>query len=230
MIDPWLRICDRIREKIESGDLLAETPLEQDSVAPQASEADYLRATEHLALEGLLHRTSDGRFTVAETRARSQRSASFHSDYSNQNREPTREKLDLRILPSAEAPEFVRTHLSQSLMLVRHHHVQIVDGTPHAIADSYVPYELIGQRYQDLEKADIFDLLRESGYPVTRKQETIRVRAAKPFERKCLDIEDKPSVRIIRLDCIVWSKETVVEVCLLYDRADLYQLQYTYDV
>lgn len=229
MIDPWLRICDRIREKIESGDLLAETSLEQDSIALQTNEADFFRAAEHLALEGLLHRTSDGRFIVAERRAKSQRSASFENDYSSQNRRPRRDTLDLRILPSSEAPEFVQTHL-KSPILVRHHHVQIVDGTPHAIADSYVPYDLIGQRYQELEKDDVFDLLSDAGYRVTRKREIIRVRAAKPFERKHLDIEDKPSVRIIRLDCIVWSDEKVVEVCLLYDRADLYELQYTYDV
>ena len=226
----WLRVCDQIREAIVSGELFAETELSRQSVAPRANEADYARALRFLANEGLLHLGPAGRFTVAKPRARSKRSASFEGDYSGQGRKPTRTTFELRILPLAEAPEFARAKLHASPILVRHHHLQIVDTIPHAIADSYLPYEILGQRYEDLRKRGTFDLLDELEYPVTHKEEKLHVDTPSLVEREYLGIVDMPTLPVIRLDCTAWSQDTVVEVCLLCDRADLYEFHYAYKI
>ena len=231
-IDPksWLKVCDQIREAIESGRLFAESELKKETVTPNADNSEFDRALNFLANEGLLLRGSGNRFIVAKPRARSRRSASFQRDYSAQNRKPTRNTLELKILPLKEAPELVRAQLESSPILVRHHHVQIVDDIPHAIADSYVPYDILGERFGELKERDVFDLLGEVGHPVTHKEERLHVDTPSLPERELLGMVEMPTLPVIRLYCIVWSKETVVEVCLLCDRADLYEFQYPYKI
>ncbi len=226
----WLKICDRIREAIESGKLFAEDKLEKISVAPDADDSDYDRALNFLANEGLLFRKLDNRFIVAKPRARSRRSASFESDYASQNRHPTRDMLELNILPCVEAPEFVREQLDKRLILVRYHHIQIVDDVPHAIADSYVPYDILGNRYKELEERGTSDLLKDIGYPATHKEERLHVATPSLPERELLRMVEMPTLSVVRLNCTIWSEETIVEVCLLCDRADLYEFHYQYKI
>lgn len=226
----WFKLYDDLRSKIKSGLLRAETELDKDLIAPHADDSDFRRVIERLADEGLLRRNKHNELTVAKPRARSRRSASFFEDYSAQGRYPTTRTLSLEIVPLEDSPAFVQDALAKTdcSMLIRHHHVQCVDDIPHAIADSYIPYELIRSEWKSIKdgKSDIHKTLSDLGYAVTAKQETLYVDWPSSDERLHLDIATMPGLPVVRLDCIVWSRETIVEVCLLCDRSDLYEFTY----
>lgn len=136
--------------------LRAETELDKNLVAPHADESDFQRVIERLADEGLLQRNNHDALTVAKPRARSRRSASFFEDYSAQGRTPTTRTLSLEIVPLEDCPAFVQDALAQTdcSMLIRHHHVQCVDEIPHAIADSYIPYDLIRSEWKNIKDGE----------------------------------------------------------------------------
>lgn len=115
-------------------------------------------------------------------------------------------------------------------MVIHHHHVQSVDGIPHAICDSFIPYDCFASVYDRIEdpELDLFDLMAECSLRPDRKREALRVDVPSQAEREFLGIERLSRVMVVRLDCIVWSGDRVVEVCELVDRADLYE--FTYEV
>lgn len=226
----WFKLYDELRSKIKSGLLRAETELDKNLVAPHADESDFQRVIERLADEGLLQRNDHDALTVAKPRARSRRSASFFEDYSDQGRSPAARTLSLEIVPLEDSPAFVQDALAQTdySMLIRHHHVQCVDDIPHAIADSYIPYDLIRSEWKNIKdgESDLHKTLSDLGYAVTAKQETLYVDWPSADERLHLDIAAMPGLPVVRLDCIVWAQEAIVEVCLLCDRSDLYEFTY----
>lgn len=226
----WFELYDELRSKIKSGELRAEAVLDKTTVASHASDTDYRRVIDRLVDEGLIQRNASGALTVSRVRARSRRSVSFQEDYAAQGRSPTTYTIDLTLIPLEEAPSFVQEALRYSgcSMLVRHYHLQSVDGVPHALADSFVPYELVGKRWNDIKAGnhDIFALLSDLGIVVTEKQETLYVDAPTLSERELLGMTSMPGLQVVRLDCIVWSGSKIVEVCLLCDRADLYEFTY----
>ncbi|MCX7176059.1 MAG: UTRA domain-containing protein [Proteobacteria bacterium] len=226
----WYEIYDELRSRIKSGELRAEASVDKSLIAPGASESDFSRAIERLLGEGLLRPDVTGDITIARTRARSRRSSSFHDDYTAQGRLPSTKTIDLSLMPIEEAPSSVQEALDNTScsMLVRHYHVQSVDGVPHAIADSFVPYELVGKRWKDIKAGNhnISAVLSELGYQVTEKQETLFVDSPTLPEREHLAIVSMPGVAVVRLNCIVWALDQIVEICLLCDRADLYEFTY----
>jgi DNA-binding GntR family transcriptional regulator len=228
----WLEIYDELRSKIKSGELRAEACLDKTAVAKHASDTDYQRAIDRLIDEGLLQKNSSDAVTVSRVRARSRRCASFYEDYASQGRSPTTQTIALNLVPLEEAPSFVQETFKDSgcLMLMRHYHLQSVDGIPHALADSYIPYELVSKKWKDIKAGnyDIFALLSDIGMEVTEKQETLYVDAPTFTEREHLGILSMPGLQVVRLDCVVWSRNKIVEVCLLCDRADLYEFTYRF--
>lgn len=226
----WFELYDELRSKIKSGELRAEASLDKATVARHVNDIDYRRAIDRLVDEGLLHRNSSDALTVSRVRARSRRSASFQEDYAAQGRTPTTHTISLNLVTLEETPPFVQEALKDSgcPMLVRHYHLQSVDGAPHALADSFVPYRLVDKKWKDIKAGnhDIFAVLSDLGMAVTEKQETLYVDAPTLSERTQLGMLSMPSVPVARLDCVVWSGNEIVEVCLLCDRADLYEFTY----
>lgn len=226
----WFELYDELRSRIKSGELRAEAVLDMATAASDVSETDYRRAIDRLVDEGLLSRNSSDAITVSRLRARSRRSASFQEDYAAQGRFPTTKSIDLSLVPLEETPAFVQATLKDSgcSMLVRHYHLQSVDGVPHALADSFVPYELVSKKWKDIKAGnhDVFAVLSDLGMVVTEKQETLYVDAPTLSEREQLGMLSMPGLQVVRLDCVVWSKSEIVEVCLLCDRADLYEFTY----
>lgn len=226
----WFELYDELRSKIKSGELRAEAILDQKTVANHVSDSDYQRAVDRLVDEGVLQRSPSDAVTVSRVRARSRRSASFQADYAAQGRYPTTRTIDLKLIPLDEAPTFVQETLSNSgcSMLMRHYHLQSVDEVPHALADSYVPYEIVGKKWKDIKAGnhDIFAVLSDLGVVVVEKQETLYVDAPTLSERGQLGMLSMPALQVVRLDCVVWSGSEIVEVCLLCDRADLYEFTY----
>ena len=228
----WCELYDEIKALIKSGALRAEADMAVEAVSPNADPEDFRKAIDRLVDEGVLLRTSPERVVVAQARARSRRGASFQGDYRDQGRSPTIRTIELELVPTDDAPPLVHQTFAPGSMLVRHHHVQSVDGIPHAIAESYVPYDIVRGQWQDIRSGnyDLFEVLSAAKHPVTRKQETLYVDSPTFQERIELGIETMPSVSVVRLDCILYSRQTPVEVCLLCDRADLYEFNYVVEL
>ena len=226
----WCAVYDEIRSKIKSGSLRAESEIHRSQVCPNASDVDFQRALDRLKDEGLL-KVSDGEeVLIAKPRARSRRTTSFIVDYAKQGRIPSISTILFEIIPLRKAPEFVVGHLEGAGvdMLVRHLHVQSVDGEPHAISDSFVPYDIVKDKYEDIarENGDLYRILEELGYGVTEKEECLYVDRPTMEERKMLSIDEMPALPIVRLDCVVRSESKIVELCMLCDRSDLYEFHY----
>lgn len=226
----YYELFDDLRARILSGELGAEAELTHGIVAPRADARDFARALAQLRDEGLIRATPDGGLTVARPRARSKRGTSFQQDYASQGRAPAVRTVSLHIVPlQHQVPEVVREAYGNAEdLVVEHYHVQSVDDVPHAIARSYVPYTILQREWSALQHGgrDLCALLADRGHPVTEKQETLYVDVPTAEERRLLEITDMPAVGVVRLDCIQWSGGRVVEVCLLCDRADLYEFTY----
>jgi DNA-binding GntR family transcriptional regulator len=189
------------------------------------------RGMEMLLDEGLvLPHARPGTFEIAARLARSDRDTSFTTDYRLQGRRPEITTIDLTIVSSEDGPDLQEFFGDRTL--IRHRHVQAVDGVPHAIADSFVPFQYLEGSYSQLRngRSDLWELLEAAGVPPTRKREALAFDTPNGEERRLLDIESTPAVKVVRLDCRVWSGDIPVEFCRLVDRADLYQFIYEVDI
>lgn len=226
----WCTVYDELRSKIKSGLLRAESTIVRAQVAPHVSDFDFERAVDRLKDEGLLRMSGEDEILIATTRARSRRTTSFIADYAQQGRVPSISTIHCEIISIDDAPKFVVDSFrdTSTNMLVQHLHVQSVDGEPHAIANSFVPYDIIGSKYKKIINGDmdLHSIFCDLGYNVTEKEETLYVDSPTMEERDFLSIMDKPMLQVVRLDCAVWSNEKLLEVCLLCDRSDLYEFYY----
>jgi DNA-binding GntR family transcriptional regulator len=161
---------------------------------------------------------------------RSKRDVGFITDYTAAGRSPSIHTLTLEVIPVAQVRPEAQKYLpygDQELM-IRHLNVQSVDGIPHAISDSYIPHHYFSSLLPHLRDTsiDLYKHMKELGYPVTHKKECLHVDMPTLYERRLLQLIDLLRVQIVRLDCRVWSGDKLVEVCLLCDRADLYEFHY----
>jgi len=224
----WLDLYDTIRTDIRSGHLAAESDLSQHKLRPQCSDDDWAEVLRLLRQEGLIE---SGASRVAVARARSIRTSSFLSDYKNQGRRPTIETLELGLANWESVPtelQNIDESGAEREPFVRHHHVQLVDGVPHAICESFVPIRCLGAEWAELRhgQRDLFELWREAGQAPLKKEERLWFDWASPAEGSWLALEDSRANPVIRLACAVWSTDSVLEYCLLTDRADLYEFRY----
>lgn len=229
----YFDVYDVIRERITSGEYAAETRLTTAGLRRElgCEPDDVERGLEMLVDEALLLQgNTSAEFRIAAARARSKRQASFAADYASQGRTPTVRTIELSVASTDGDDELMDFFGAKTL--IRHLQVQSVDGVPHAIADSYVPLAFLDGVHQQLTdgNADLWDLLADAGAYPTRKRESFLYDAPSPHERELLDIVSTPAVRVVRLDCLLWSDQTPVELCRLVDRADLYQFVYEVDI
>lgn len=229
----YFDVYDVIRARITSGEYPAESLLTTDGLQQElgCDTEDVERGLEMLVDEALLRTgTAVGQFRIAAPRARSKRQASFAADYASQGRSPTIRTVELSVVASDSDDELAEFFGPKTL--IRHLHVQSVDGIPHAIADSYVPLAHLDGVHQQLTDGatDLWELLAAAGVPPTRKRESFLFDAPTPRERELLGIVSTPAVRVVRLDCVLWSGQEPVEFCRLVDRADLYQFVYEVDI
>lgn len=186
-------------------------------------------AIRFLISEGII----DTKYNAEEkikTLTRSNRDVGFISDYSNESRSPIIKTIVLELISADKIQKNVQQYINiqHSPLFIHHYHLQLVDNIPHALADSYIPYNLFKDIFSILRDSsvDLFILMKELGYPVTHKAERVYVDMPTPQEQKYLDLLHNKHQQVVRLDCRVWSKSSLVEVCLLCDRADLYEFNY----
>lgn len=230
-VSPLGRAYDALRRQVLSGNCHAAAPIDLAALQLDSASQEVRSALAYLSAEGLLE-VRDGGVFIMDKPARSIRSTGFVGDYSRVGRKPTKRTLSVNLLPVRRVEERFRSPFEEAgvKMVARHLHVQTVDDVPHAICDSYIPFEPFEAIYDRLGESqhDLFDLMAECSLRPDRKREVLRVDVPTQRERELLSIEDLSRVMVVRLDCVVWSQGRVVEVCELVDRADLYE--FTYEV
>lgn len=229
---PYTEIYDDIRKKIRNGELTAEAEVRNVYGDIISFRSEYDKAVALLVDDGLLRQES-GKILVNKVRARSKRGSSFKEDYSAQGRKTEIKVIKTEVVPVGQCPVYVQDaykHQKQTSMLFRYYHVQIVDGIPHAVADSYFPFEIVAEGFGSITSGDmdVYDYMKNKKYVPTRKKETLYVDSPDSNERVHLKLSETPGIAVVRLDCSVFSDATLIECCMLCDRADLYE--FTYDV
>lgn len=186
-------------------------------------------AVNYLIAEGIIDIGQDKKEKIKNL-TRSNRDVGFISDYSNEGRCPEIKSIVLELISvdqiKQEIKQYIRNH--DELLYIHHYHLQLVDGIPHALADSYIPYSLFRDIFPVLRDSalELYLLMKNLGYPVTRKEERLYVDMPTPQEQKYLELLHNKQQQVVRLDCRVWSNSTLVEICLLCDRGDLYEFNY----
>ncbi len=176
---------------------------------------------------------------VAQERARSIRSASFQGDYESQGRRPEIRTIELELVEAL--PDLLQELADlllglaapqQSGIYVRHRHVQSVDGTPHAVCDSYVPRDILGADWKSLDDGEVglSELLIRQGKRATSKDEYLWFAWATAEEKEMLSYPSAENAPVIRLRCAQLAEREILELCLLVDRADLYEFHYRVDL
>ena len=233
----WLLFYEKLREKIVSGVIKSDKEISIETIKSEIdiniSRKNFLQVVDFLIAEGLLKLKND-KITTTLVPARSKRNVGFINDYLSVGRKPRIETHCLEVIPvfqvNSKAKKLIP--LDENELLIRHYHVQFIDDIPCAIADSYIPHKYFVELLPKLKNTsvDLFTLMGSLGYAPTRKEESLHVDMPTLLERKLLRIIELMRVQVVRLNCQVWSNSTLVEVCLLCDRADLYEFHYNVDI
>lgn len=195
------------------------------------NDSDVLVALEALSAEGLVLNSNQD-YTVQGTPNRSKRGFGFISDYESEGRLPTIKSIVLEIIPNNSLVDEVKLslNLDPTDFAIRHKSVQFVDGLPVAIADSYIPFNLFNSVYNKLRDSviDLFDLMAECGHFPTYGEESIYVDVPNSEERDLLQLQKLGRINVARIKRIVRNESRVLEYCILCDRADVYEFQYSF--
>ena len=227
----WTEAYDRIRAYLAGGECHASRPIDLIELGLDGASPDVTKALGFLVTEGVLC-VRRGRYHVLGKPARSSRRTSFFSDYKRARRIPSVRTLSLDIVPVDEIEEDIAPlfRLSSTPLVIRHYHIQEIDDVPYALALSYLPHDILEGVYSRLKDSgiDLYAMMADVGYKPTRKRETLCVDVPTHHERNLLKLDGLDRVMVVRIDGVVSSKDRIVEVCKLCDRADLYE--FTYDV
>jgi DNA-binding GntR family transcriptional regulator len=235
-IPPWLLFYEALRKDIISGNIKPECPLAFHELG-QTANLDLSLEEKHQAInfliaEGLI-KQQQNRLTFSAPPARSRRDTGFIEDHLASGHIPSVRTLRLEVFPASQICPEVRVYLPHTEELwIRHYHVQLIDNIPYALADSYIPHREFTSLIPSLRNAtvDLYKLMSNLGYHATKKKERLFIDMPTLEEREYLEILELMRVQVMRLDTRVWSNESLIEVCLLCDRADLYEFNYTVDM
>lgn len=186
-------------------------------------------AVNYLIAEGIID-VNQVKSEKIKSLTRSSRDVGFISDYSDKGRCPEIKTITLELVSIDQINDEIKQYIisQDELLYIHHYHLQLVDNIPHALADTYIPYSLFKDLFPVLRNSaiDLYILMKKLGYPVTRKEERLYVDMPTPKEQKFLELLDNKQQQVVRLDCRVWSNSTLVEICILCDRGDLYEFNY----
>jgi DNA-binding GntR family transcriptional regulator len=138
--------------------------------------------------------------------------------------QPSVRTLRLEVFPTSQICPEARLYLPNIEELwIRHYHVQLINHIPYALADSYIPHQKFSSLIPVLRNTtvDLYKLMANLGLFIDMP--TLE-------EREYLEILELMRVQVMRIDTRVWSDESLIEVCILCDRADLYEFNYTVDM
>jgi DNA-binding GntR family transcriptional regulator len=233
----WLFFYEKLRERIISGIIKSDQEISLEILKTEMkidiSQNNAMQAIDFLIAEGLI-KMKNNQITAELVPARSKRNVGFMEDYLAAGRNPRIETLSIEVIPVSQVKRQARIYIpyEEDELLIRHYHVQLIDNIPYAIADSYIPHKYFERLLPKLRNTpiDLYCLMESLGYYPTKKKESLYVDMPTLLERELLQIIELMRVQVVRLDCQVWSNSTLVEICLLCDRADLYEFNYSVDM
>jgi DNA-binding GntR family transcriptional regulator len=235
-IPNWLLFYEVLRQGVVSGKVKPEDPLSLQELKQQTnlelSPKEELEAINFLIAEGLI-KQQQNHLTFSAPPARSRRDTGFIEDYLATGRKPTVKTLSLEVFPTSQICSEARIYLPPSEDLwIRHYHIQLIDNVPYALADSYIPHEKFKSLIPSLRNTtiDLYKLMAQMEYRASKKEERLYIDMPTLEEREYLEILELTRVQVMRLDTRVWSGDNLIEVCLLCDRADLYEFNYSVDM
>lgn len=229
----WFSTYRELREKLSKNDfcLDSETSYEflKNEYKLNCSIESIKIAVNYLIAEGIIDTIHDKSEKI-KSLTRSSRDVGFISDYSDKGRRPKIRSIVLELISRDQINDEVKQYIvnQDELLYIHHYHLQLVDNIPHALADTYIPYSLFKDIFPVLRDSaiDLYVLMEKLGYPVTQKEERLYVDMPTPKEQKFLELLHNKQQQVVRLDCRVWSNSTLVEICILCDRGDLYEFNY----
>jgi DNA-binding GntR family transcriptional regulator len=231
-IPKWKVFYEALREKIIKGEIKADNHSAYLKLKNQLnlnlSQEQEQEAINYLIAEGLIQ-FQKNKLAFTPPPARSRRDTGFLEDHKSDSRQPSIRTITLEVLTVAQISDLAKRYISNNDELwIHHYHIQLIDNIPYALADSYIPHRLFRNLIPALSHTsiDLYSLMSEAGYPPTSKEERLYIDMPTLPEREDLQILEKMRIQVVRLDSRVWSEKTLVEVCLLCDRADLYEFNY----
>jgi DNA-binding GntR family transcriptional regulator len=232
----WLLFYEALRQGIVSGMIKPDDPSSLQELKQrmnlELSQEEEQEAINFLIAEGLI-KQQQNRLTFSSPPARSRRDTGFIEDYLATGRKPSVKTLHLEVFPTSQICSEARIYLPDSEELwIRHYHIQLIDNVPYALADSYIPHQIFTSLIPLLRNTtvDLYKLMAQLEYRATKKEERLYIDMPTLEEREYLEILELMRVQVMRLDTRVWSGENLIEVCLLCDRADLYEFNYSVDM
>ena len=141
--------------------------------------------------------------------------------------------LDQVVLGVAEvpAPPDVAGRLgiaAGETVLVRRRRVDLTDGTPLQLANSYIPLDLADEQIRDPERTGVtYARIEEQGHVLTRFTEELTFRMPAPDEAIALRLS--AGVPIIRLVRVAYAGKRAVECFVAVMAGDKYELEYRID-
>ena len=232
----WLLFYELLRKDIINGKANPDDPLFLKKLKLRSNLnltlEEEQEAINFLIAEGLIKKKQTN-LTFNTPPARSRRDTGFIEDYLATGRSPSVKTLRLEVFPTSKVCAEARIYLPNTEELwIRHYHIQLLNDIPYALADSYIPQQKFTNLIPFLRNTtvDLYKLMEKQGYQATRKEERLYIDMPTLEEREYLNILELMRVQVMRLDTRVWSGESLIEVCLLCDRADLYEFNYKMDM
>jgi GntR family transcriptional regulator len=248
-------IAEDLREQILEGKLPEMTKLPSERILSQqfnVSRMTVRAALQVLEAEGLVVRQSQGTFVSgyrdrfhqyhgSESAAGNgspaieakelSRSGSFVEDLRRTGHKPEVLWLEQPALVAASSEIAEKLELQGDMLVLKRYRVQLADGLPYRLIESYYPADLFGELLTtNIGDKPLFDWLQERhGLVVAHASEELIARLATPEERRLLRIS--PNAPVVAFNRKVWADTgRVVEWANIIAVASLYTFSYEYRI
>jgi GntR family transcriptional regulator len=250
-------IAEKLKEQILEGKLPEKAKLHSERQLSQqynVSRVTVRRALQMLEAEGLVMRHPiHGTLSVGGERDRLRqfqgsesaaefgsppigaeelrRSGSFVKDLRQAGYEPEVRWLEQPALVAARPELASQLQLQKNMLVFKRYRLQLADGLPYRIIESYYPADLFGELLTtDIGDKPLFDWLQEHhGLVVARAREDLIARLATADERRLLQIS--PNAPVVAFSRRVWTDTgRVVEWADIIAVAARYTFSYEYRI
>lgn len=243
-------IAEGLRIKILKGEIQPGTKLASERELSEelgASRMTVRRAIEILEGEGLVARypvrgtfvegirerilVDKGRDIQSVAASELRLSGSFLKDMERIGRKPQVQFLEQPSLVPTDDEIARQLQIEKGTLVLKRYRLQIADGLPYRIIESYYPSDLFGELLTtDIGNKPLFSWLQERhGLRVAHAQEILIARLATQSERQLLHISS--SAPIVALDRTVWTEtKRPIELAHIIAVAALYTFTYEYEI
>ena len=159
------------------------------------------------------------------------RAGSFYRDAKLQGHKPSIEFLEDPTLIEADAEVAENLELSRGTLVLKRHRLQLIDGLPYRLIESYYPADLFGELLTtDIKNKPLFEWLQERyGIRVNHVKEELKARLATMPESHLLGITPESPVVALNRTVLAMNKHPVewAKVVVVGERSTF---PYEYDI